>query len=251
MRKRTRRRGRPAEITDVYRLRLPSGGVVRVRKATPLALAACGLFATTLLHAAIVAVSSEEVSDGAQRVASVGLICKACLVDAVAPEDLTWVDRLAVHAWATAAGEDGAEYEGSPPLTPDLFVPLVQGPGALMLHHLCEMYGTRPSDVLGIGEDRDLALSLDVAIAFRGIRRDQSGAEGIVAAKDMYGGVHHVPGAWLSGGTGPSVIDADTYAKYYGECTLSAGSNGNAAGDGMIGPMPGADGLRDWERYVQ
>lgn len=244
---------KPERITiQAFRLTLPSCAVVRVCKASPLVLAAHGLFSSGLLQAAVAAVSIEkDTSAQPSIVSSINFACQACMLDK--DIDVTMLqlpDRMAVHSWVTAPGIDGAVFEGDIELTQAFFLPLVRGAGALLLHAACEAYGTRPSTMLGIAGDAELAMAVDMAVAYRGLYRDADGAEGIVEVEDVFGDKHQVPSAWLPTGGRGSVASQglathmDDYARFYGPCVLSAG--GIEGGDGMIGPMPGPDGQRHW-----
>lgn len=254
VKQRKSRSTRHTTTVDVYRLGLPSGAVVRICKATPLVLAANGLFSTALLDAAMGAVGpdKEQPTKQAHAVTSIDFVCRACLMDDINPDDMTLIDKMAVHSWATAPGNDGATYESIEPIKAEMFFPLVKGAGAVLLHLACEAYGVRPSVVLGIDVDLELSLALDVAIAYRGLRREQTGGEGEVEAPDMFGDIHKVPANWLSSaqrnGDRPPV-HIDDMVKFWGPDTvLSAG--GIAGGDGAIGPMPSADGLRHWDEHL-
>lgn len=235
-----------------YRLTLPSSAVVRVCKASPLVLAAHGLFSSGLLQAAVEAVSTDkDTSKQPSIVSSINFACTACMLDRdIEPSLMPLADRMAVHAWSTAPGIDGAVFESDVVLTQAFFLPLIRGAGALLLHVACEAYGVRPSAMLGISVDSELSMSVDMAVAYRGLYRDAAGAEGIVEVEDVLGNKHQVPSTWLSspGRSGPTpagnATHMDDYARFYGPCVLSAG--GIEGGDGMIGPMPGPDGQRHW-----
>ena len=249
------KRNRHHVTVDIYRIRLPSGAVVRAMKATPLVLAAHGMFSMALMAAAMEAVpDGPGKSKQGSAMSSVDFTCKACLADKLDLSLMSLADRMAVHSWATADGFDGGRLEGPLVIQPEFFEPLVKGPGAVLLHLMCDAYGVRPSEALGLSADKGLSLALDLAITYRGLRRDSEGAEGEVEVSDVFGGTHKVPASWLSArdqqgirADGTKVVDWDELAKFYGEGGLSCG--GIDGGDGMIGPMPGPDGQRDWSKY--
>lgn len=209
-----------------YRVRLPSGGVVRARKLTPTLLAGAGILGGVLFAAAATALRADDdtPTDGFQHLTT---ICRAALLDpSVDPDDLPAIDQLALCRWAQepTATDTCAVPDGSAEPCADDFRPLVTGPSAVVLDMMARRYGVQPSVWLGIA-DWPCAGDLDAAVAYRGIRHDiDSGPNGEMDVQDVYGNVHRVPKRVLPQADAHAhVIDADAYVDRYGPFVIRSG----------------------------
>lgn len=232
----------------IYRLTLPSGGVVRARKASVTARVASGAFGLPLLSAAVSAVADDDNHDNDSPNSGTKLdtllqLCRICLADRdIDPTDLTLVDQLALCQWGCTPGVvEPAIPDGEGTWDSADFLGLVRSSHALILDAASERYGTRPSVLLGI--EGDVAVDLDLAIAVRGLRHSSDGSAGDVEVEDVMGEKHTVPSTWLSGAdqrSGGRVTHMDTYAKLYGPSAWSAGGGCGTVDPraGRIGPMP-------------
>jgi len=239
---------------------LPTGeGVVRVRKASKMALAAAGLFFSPLLNEAVAASATGPAEDEVQRqgristLDSIEQLVNLCLVDPDITADLLpLIDQLEIQKWALS---DEVE-----PASPDLkeperrwaerdFFPLMHGEAVLLLDMMCRRYKARPSDALGVPPE--LALAVDLAVSMRGARyeSDRTKSQDEVEMLDAWGNVHKVPRKVADfsdmGSKHPNakIIHADDLAKRYGEISLSAGGGAGGleqmgrGGDGAIGSL--------------
>ena len=229
----------------IYWLALPSGRFVLVRRADPAALVGRGRLLFPLLSHAIAACDLGQHEPPEPNHAAVDTIrryCEACLVSPRIPDDITaeeipFSDALAIYQWATTGGSETDRFAGERAYQVSDFEPLVRGPAALFLDLMCARYHVRPSDALGVGAVT-LGFDLDLALAYRGLRRETDAAAQEVEVEDAFGGKHKVPADWLPQSqipAGAKTIHADTFARRYGQVALSAGG---AFGDGAIGPMP-------------
>jgi hypothetical protein len=164
---------------STYRLPLPSGGVVQVRK-------------------------------------SLNLICQACIVDRLIDvNDLSLDDRKSIQYWALSPEIEPATIDGTRTCTAMDLEPLVRsGTGALVLDAVCRRYMVRPSVLLGISQDSTLSVDLDLAIGYRGLGGERADGRGEVEAYDCWGNAHKVPAGWLPQ-TDPNAhnVDADDLAR--------------------------------------
>ena len=231
----------------VYRLPLPSGGVVRVRKLNRTTLLGHGLLAFPLLAAAIEAGRDDEDAPVPQTWKQLIALCRAALMDGtIDPADLSVTDRLAIYQWAsTARVIEPAIPDGEQPFAAADFMELVRSPTAVTIETLCRRYTMRPSTLMGI-EDDDLAADLDMALAYRGLRQDSDQADGSgeIEVEDVYGNTHKVPASWFDTSVEPGtkVVHVDQYAKRAArlglrEMALSAGGAIGASPGDTIGPM--------------
>lgn len=227
-----------------YALRLPSGRSVLVRKPHAAVLLAENRLLLPLLSLAAIAVSQDdEPRAPAKPLEAIRHYCEVALVSPRMPqeigfEDIAFSDALAIYQWAVM--DDGAATPcGMRTWNAMDLAPLIRGEGALYLDLLCSRYHQRPSVCLGVDE-APWSLDLDLAVAYRGLKRESDGASGEVEVEDMFGGKHRVPAHWLAQSDverGGRVMRAETLT---GEMALSVGGDG---GDGQLGPMPTAGGF--------
>lgn len=225
----------------VFYLQLPSGGVVLVRKLTRLAMLANGLLCFPLLSTAVEASSAEEERVKTGIAKHVMDLCRAALVDEeLSPHDLTLSDRMAVYQWAsTPEVIDPAQEAGEREWGVAQFKNLVASQAAVTTDLLARRYMARPSELMGL-EDADLAMDLDLAIAYRGIMAESKTARGEqeIEVEDIFGRTHKVPANWFEGADpGAKITHAEDYGKRaqrlgLKEMALSAGGAfGATAGD--------------------
>jgi hypothetical protein len=235
--------------------------VVRARKADAAALRLHGLLSSRLVALALEltrgeddAVESAKPNDDQEGIET---ICRLSLVDSDITSDLLpYEDRVALYRWAMV--------EEVPPAVPEPGLPrqwgerdlepLVKNQAVLLLDAAAKRYGVRPSELLGLcEEDKWVALSLDLACAYRGMKQESRSGDDMVEVEDQWGNKHKIPRRMAmeggaSEGVAPNtrVVKAEDYGQAYGPITLSAGG---LAGDGQIGPMPvkGSISERPWD----
>lgn len=202
---------------DTYRLPLPSGGVVLVRKADTLALLGHGLLLFPLLGAAVDVIRDEDIDQQPNELLkSLNLICQTCVLDkSVEVSDLSLADRVAIQSWALSPIVEPAVLDSTRTCTAIDLEPLVRSnTGALVLDAVCKRYMVRPSVLLGIAEDLTLSVDLDLAIGYRGLGGERIDGRGEVEVEDCLGNTHKVPAGWLpQPEAGARVIDADDLAR--------------------------------------
>lgn len=230
----------------VYRLTLPSGGVVRCRKPDRLAYLSRNVLLFPLLAAALDAApkpgqsSAATPADGAE-VTMVTSVCRAALVDAdLDPDDLPYSDRVYLHNWALSPGPGSAVLEPEPiRWTHGDLIPIVRTPTAILVDSVARRYGQMPSAVLGIEHDPDLAFDFDMAIAYRGARMEagvrpaqpgetlSSQPVGEVTVEDIWGNKHTIPADHLPGvpRDTTSRIHMDDIFRRHGYCTVGVGGD--------------------------
>ncbi len=229
-----------------YRLTVPSGGTLRVRKADRVLLAACGLLWGPLLSMAVQGSSDDDMASSS-HLETINRVCGVCILDAeLDAADLTWVDRMAVYQWALEPTVVApARRDGWAAVQPQSLAPLVTGDHGLLLDAIACRYHMRPSALLQLN-DSDVADDFDMALAYRALTHRSEQESGDVEVEDMYGGVHKVPRDWLPDiPQGSRAVNMDSYAKTWGAGVYSAG--GIEGGDGKFGPQPGKDGQRKWQ----
>jgi hypothetical protein len=114
--------------------------------------------------------------------------CRVALVsprmpDEVQFEEIPYGDALAIYHWA-AEGRGMTEPYDRRPTQATEFVPMVQGEAALFLDTLCSRYHVRPSHCLDL-DTSDFALDLDMAVAYRGLRREAETLDGETEGEDI------------------------------------------------------------------
>lgn len=230
---------------QTFALKVPSGIWVEVRTPDAAVTLGRGVLPTPLLSAAMAAVAA---ADGEERTdepeerrslyAALTDFCSAVVVHPAVPDSVTWdevplADLYAIYRWAMTGEGDARPLPARRPWRPADFRAMVTGPSAVHLDLMCARYGVRPSVALGVAEAA-CAVDLDMAVAYRALKRESDSAEGIVEAKDALGGTHKVPRKWLPIGNvepGAEVFNIEGR----GPGTYSAGG---LYGDGAIGPQP-------------
>ena len=204
----------------VYRLPLPSGAVVRVRKG-PIAFLAAGVPAGLMLLQSVLRKGEEAERD--HFFDSLETVVKACLVDDVPVECLSLGDRIAISTWAAKDGAAGAllEAELREWTAPD-FKRFVKSDAALLVDVVCERYSLRPSTFMAL-EDAPWAHDLDVAVAYRGCAKESAASRGETPTQSIPNDYEVPAGAECPEGVtdlagpieGDAVIVSDMYGKQY------------------------------------
>ena len=204
----------------VYRLRLPSGAVVRVRKG-PIAFLAAGVPAGLTLLQSVLRKTEEEVHD--HFFDSLDTVARACLVDGfVAAESMSIGDRIAISGWAAKEGPMGAVLEGEREWVAPDFKRFVKSDAALLVDVVCERYSLRPSVFLDLGA-ATWAHDLDVAVAYRGCAKENAAnkGEGEPAGGDAIPSDYEVPSVECPEGVtdlaGPGATDTVLVSDMYGQ----------------------------------
>mgnify|MGYP001566592344 FL=1 len=229
-----------------YALALPSGRHVLVRRPDGAALLGAGALLFPLLSRAIAVAGAGGDDDATPAVTrpldAVRRYCETCLVSPRMPgelafEDIPFSDARAIYEWAVLDWGDAIPM-GTAPHRPQDFVTMVGGEGAFWLDLVAHRYHQRPSQCLGVSEV-EWALDLDLAVAYRALRRDSDAAGGEIEVDDIFGDKHKVPRKWLAQEMvepGGRVVKADALARTHGVGTpLSIGGIG---GDARLGAMP-------------
>lgn len=192
----------PPHAYRVYRLTLPSGEVVRVRKPATAQLLAAGAYAFPLLSAALeIAKPSDDAlpSLAAQRetiISHLRGLASLALCESDYTELLTVADLYAVVRWVLAIDTGDAVLEGEQAWAATDLLPFVQSSAAILVDRICERYGISPAALVEV--PAALAVDFNLAVGYRGLRRESDSVNGEVEAEDMWGNVHKVPANWLA-----------------------------------------------------
>lgn len=228
---------------SIFRLRLPSGGVVRVRKPGTIGLLgrAPSLLPLLAAAAAVSRPSDTETTQSEVTPRTVLDVLKdvahAVLLDTTLVDALLWADLLTLHAWALSTRHEPAVLESEAAWSATDLKPLITGAGAILLDRVAQRYGQRPSSYLGLDPLSALAADCDFAVGYRGLRYDNAGADEEVEAEigDGSGRTMRVPRSALATADAPrgaKVINPDWYVDHYGpNLNFTAGGEG---GDGLM-----------------
>lgn len=231
-----------ASTYTVYRMALPSGGVVRVRKPGIIGLLGRAPSMLPLLAAALEVSRPSDTettkSESAPRTVIQTLqdFARSVLLEPDLADVLLWADLLAIHRWGLSPEVTPARLESEAKWGANDLRPLIKGHGSILLDRIASRYGQRPSTLLGLTDNLALAADCDLAVGYRGLRYENNGDE--VEVEDMTGRKWRVPKSALATANQPAgahVINADWYTDRYGELNLTAGGEG---GDGQISIEP-------------
>lgn len=217
----------------VYRLRLPSGGVVRVRLPSLLVFLVHDVYALPLLHAAVDVSAaldtappvSSNMLDNMKRLARSVLVDDDCL-DLMPLYDLRTLAHWALRPNTAEAWREEDEISWQA----DDLSRLVRGSGGILLDAVGKRYSKTPAFLVGLDELSDLGREFTLAIGYRGARMEHDGDQGDVEVEDAFGGKHRVPRSVLAHTEAPkgaNVIRPEHYVRQGGEVHIGVGGTGS------------------------